>query len=312
MKKFLLYSIFALIGLTAISILFFAIRQMIANAQIKREEQIIPAAVPKLETTTLLEIIPLYEEASLDESFDLGHGVSYLIRTDSSTILMDLGNNPTESAQLPALQNLQELGIPWEEIDAIVISHPHPDHIGGVQAWQNKTISFGDFGGALSGVPIYIPTSLTPSEATLILSVETASISTDIATTGAIAYPEVFPISLFTPKGYEQGVVIHVAGEGLVMITGCGHPTMERLVSRAETLFGVPVIGVVGGLHYEKVSAEEVQPHIQFLQPRQPKLIALSPHDSSPQALESFQSAFSNAYQFLRVGETIQFPSTAK
>jgi len=34
------------------------------------------------------------------------------------------------------------------------------------------------------------------------------------------------------------------------MITGCGHPTMERLVSRAETLFGKQVVGVVGGLHY--------------------------------------------------------------
>jgi 7,8-dihydropterin-6-yl-methyl-4-(beta-D-ribofuranosyl)aminobenzene 5'-phosphate synthase len=92
------------------------------------------------------------------------------------------------------------------------------------------------------------------------------------------------------------------------MITGCGHPGMERLVSRAETLFGNQVVGVVGGLHYEKVSTEEVQPHIQFLETRQPKLIALSPHDSSPEALAAFQSAFSEAYQFIKVGEVIQFP----
>ena len=83
---------------------------------------------------------------------------------------------------------------------------------------------------------------------------------------------------------------------------------MEKLVERAEALFGEQVVGVVGGLHYEKVSAEDVQPHIQFLEPRQPKLIALSPHDSSPAALEAFQSTFAEAYQSIRVGEAIQFP----
>ena len=308
MKKFLLNSRFVLVGLVVLLTLFFTVRQVIVKAQIAREGQTAPAAAPALETTTRLEIIPLYEEASADESFDFGHGVSYLIRTDSSTILVDIGNNPAESTQLPALQNMQTLGISWEEIDAIVISHPHPDHVGGVKAWQDKTISFGDFTGDLSQMPIYVPTSIAYSGATLIQSSEPTLISPDSATTGVISYPEVFPIFLFNAKGYEQGLVIHVAGEGLVLITGCGHPTLETLVSRAEALFGKQVVGVVGGLHYEKVSAEDVQPHIQFLEPRHPRLIALSPHDSSPEALEAFQSAFPEAYQPLKVGEVIQFP----
>jgi 7,8-dihydropterin-6-yl-methyl-4-(beta-D-ribofuranosyl)aminobenzene 5'-phosphate synthase len=308
MKKIFQYSLFILVGLVVFTTLFFTARQVIANAQIKREGQVVLASVPSLEMTSRLEIIPLYEEASADESFDFGHGVSYLIRTDSATILLDIGNNPAESAQLPALQNMQTLGLAWEEIDAVVISHPHPDHIGGVKAWQDNTLSFGDFTGDLSKMPIYVPTSITYSGGTLIQSSEPTLVSKDIATTGVISYPEVFPISLFTPKGHEQGLVIRVARQGLVMITGCGHPTMEKLVTRAEALFGEQVVGVVGGLHYEKISAEEVQPHIQFLEPRQPKLIALSPHDSSPEALKAFQSSFSEAYQFIKVGDVIQFP----
>ncbi|HSL43454.1 MAG TPA: MBL fold metallo-hydrolase [Anaerolineales bacterium] len=308
MKKILLYIVFGLIGFVLLAVAFFTVRQMVANAQIEREAQVLPASAPELEQTTRLEILPLYEEASTEESFDFGHGVSYLIRTDSATILMDVGNNPKEAAQLPAIENLQTLGIAWGEIDAIVISHPHPDHIGGVKAWQNKTISFGDFTGDLSSMPIYVPASLSYPEAKMIHSSEPTLISSDIATTGVIPYPEVYPISLFDPKGQEQGLVIDVAGEGLVMITGCGHPTMEKLVSRAETLFGEQVVGVVGGLHYEQIGTEAVQPHIQFLAPRQPKLIALSPHDSSPEALDAFQSAFSGAYRFIKVGESIQFP----
>ena len=308
MKKIFLYSVSILSSVTVLSILFFSGRQMITRAQVEHEWQTTPNFAPQLEATTRLEIIPLYEEARKDESFDFGHGVSYLIRTDSATILMDLGNNPVESVHLPSLQNMQSLEIPWEEIDAVVISHPHPDHIGGIKAWQDNTLSFGDFAGDVNELPIYVPASITYAGATLIQSSEPTLVSKDIATTGLIAYPEVFPISLFSAKGYEQGLVIHVAGQGLVMITGCGHPTMEKLVLRAETLFGEQVIGVVGGLHYEKVSMEEVQPHSHFLESRQPKLIALSPHDSSPEALEAFQSAFSEAYRFIKVGEAIQFP----
>lgn len=308
MKKILLYVFFVLVGFAVFSVLFFTVRQTIVREQVDREWRMAGPSAPSLETTTRLEILPLYEEDRFGERFDFGHGVSYLIRTDSATILMDLGNNPAELAQLPALQNMQTLGIPWEEIDAIVISHPHPDHIGGVKAWQDNTLSFGDFRVDLSQMPIYVPTSLAHSDRTLIQSSEPTLVSRDIATTGVLSYPEVFPISLFSAKGYEQGLVIHVAGHGLVMITGCGHPTMEKLVERAETLFGEPVVGVVGGLHYEKLSTEDVQPHIQFLEPRQPKLIALSPHDSSLEALNAFQSAFSKEYQFIRVGESIQFP----
>ena len=308
MKKFFLSSLVVLVGLVAFATLFFTVRQLIARAQVEREWQVAPALAPALELTTRLEILPLYEEASAEESFDFGHGVSYLIRTDSATILMDIGNNPAESAQLPALQNMQTLGIPWEEIDAIVISHPHPDHVGGIKAWQDHTLSFGDFTGDMSQMSIYEPTSITYPGTTLIHSSGPTSVSKDIATTGVISYPEVFPISLFSAKGYEQGLVIHVSGQGLVLITGCGHPSMEKLVERAESVFGESVVGVVGGLHYEKMSTEEVQPHIQFLEPRQPKLIALSPHDSSPAALEAFQSTFSGAYQFIKVGEAIQFP----
>ena len=308
MKKFLLYSFFVFGSLIALTTLFFSGRQMIVRAQIRNEPLDSSAPVPNLGVTTRLEIIPLYEEDRMDENFEFGHGVSYLIRTDSSTILMDVGNNPNESAQSPALKNMRSLGIAWQEIEAIMISHPHPDHVGGVSAWQNQTISFGDLTADLSEMLIYTPTSVAYPTANVFHSVEPTLISRDIGTTGMISYAEVFPIFLFDPKGQEQAIVIHVDGHGLVVITGCGHPTMEKLVSRAEALFGKKVVGVVGGLHYEKASTEDVQSHIQFLEPRVPTLIALSPHDSSLDALKAFQSAFPQAYRSLRVGDSIQFP----
>jgi 7,8-dihydropterin-6-yl-methyl-4-(beta-D-ribofuranosyl)aminobenzene 5'-phosphate synthase len=123
-----------------------------------------------------------------------------------------------------------------------------------------------------------------------------------------LAYPEVFPLSLFKPRGSEQALVVHVTGEGLVLITGCGHPTVEKLVTRAEALYGQPVVGVVGGLHYGEANAEDLTDPIAFLASREPRLVALSPHDSGPAAIEAFRAAFPEAYREVMVGQPIRFP----
>ena len=306
MKKLISITIFIFAGLFLAAFLFFSIRQMLANREIEREWNNVPTIVPELQTTSQLEIIPLYEEAGEEDHFIIGHGVSYLIRTDRATVLMDVGHNPDQLDVAPFAQNMQKLGVDWDEIDRIVISHPHPDHIGGLAAWRQHTVSFGELPGRMDGKLLFVPSKMAYPGA-IHATIPTLP-SPDMATTGVISFPEVFPLSLFEPKGQEQALVIHVANEGLVVITGCGHPTMERLVERAESLYSVPVVGVAGGLHYEGAETEDVLPHIQFLLDRKIKLVALSAHDSSPQALEAFQSAFPNIYHTLQVGESIQFP----
>lgn len=308
MKKIISIILLSLLTLSLVAVSFFGIRQMLANREIAAELENLPDIAPQLQATSHLEIIPLYENAGSSDEYVIGHGVSYLVRTDSATVLMDVGHNPDDSPIPPFEQNMQKLGIDWEEIDRIVISHSHPDHVGGVDAWKEHTVSMGDFElpDDLGDRLIFVPTPVTFKGA-IHATIPSLPVP-DVATTGVIPYPEVFPVSLFEPKGMEQALVVYVAGEGLVLISGCGHPTLEKLVERAENLYGQPVIGVVGGLHYGEASTKEIRPHIQFLQARQPALIALSPHDSSPQILAAFEKAFPDAYHSIRVGESIQFP----
>jgi 7,8-dihydropterin-6-yl-methyl-4-(beta-D-ribofuranosyl)aminobenzene 5'-phosphate synthase len=93
-----------------------------------------------------------------------------------------------------------------------------------------------------------------------------------------------------------------------VLITGCGHPGLEELIQRSETLYGHPVIGVVGGLHYGEAGASELADPIAYLQGKSPELVALSPHDSEAAALNAFQDAFPETFQVLEVGRSIHFP----
>ncbi len=306
MKRMISIAFFTLAGVSLIVWLIFVIRQAIAGRQIEKEWRSVPEIIPTLTATSQLEIVPLYEEASSGDEFISGHGVSYLIRTDSATILMDVGNNPDGLKVAPFMQNMQKLGITWDEIDRVVITHPHPDHIGGVDAWRRNTVSFGELPDGLGERLLFIPVEMNYPGA-IHATIPTLP-APDVATTGVISYPEVYPLSLFEPKGSEQALVVSVAGQGLVVITGCGHPTIEKLISRAEALYELPVVGIVGGLHYEGFGFEDVKPHIESLMSHDLRLVALSTHDSSMDALEAFQSAFTERFRLLRVGETIKFP----
>ena len=294
-------------GLLAMAGLLLTVRQAWANQQVKRAQMAPLSEAPRLAETSRLEIIPLYEEASTRDEFISGHGVSYLIRTDTSTVLLDLGNNPDGLDVAPFVQNLQALGLSQETLDAVVITHPHPDHVGGQKAWSNQTLNLSGAPEAWANLPVYEPAESTYPNA--IPSTQPALIAPEIGTTGVLPYAEVFPLSLFAAAvGGEQALVIRVAGEGLVLVTGCGHPGLGNLVIRAKSLYQLPVVGVVGGLHYGNAEAEELTAQIEFLTSYEPKLVALSPHDSGPGALAAFEAAFTDVYQTLRVGETLQFP----
>ena len=122
-----------LIAVLAVLILLAAVagfRYGLAVIEVRREAH--RTEVPPLNdmgVTRSLEILPLYENAALDAGYQTGHGVSYLIRTDQTTLLMDLGMNETNTSPSALENNMQKLGLTWDDINLIFISHNHPDHI---------------------------------------------------------------------------------------------------------------------------------------------------------------------------------------
>jgi 7,8-dihydropterin-6-yl-methyl-4-(beta-D-ribofuranosyl)aminobenzene 5'-phosphate synthase len=48
----------------------------------------------------------------------------------------------------------------------------------------------------------------------------------------------------------EQGLVINTAGKGIVLLTGCAHPGVDRLASKAQKIFpDSPFHAIIGGFH---------------------------------------------------------------
>lgn len=309
MKKIILVAMGMILAAALSAVLFILVRQARAGAQAERKWQATHVeALKDFGSTSRLEILPLYEEAGDQSIYQIGHGLSYLIKTDSAAILMDVGNNPAETDVTPLSLNMPALGVSWDQIDAVIFSHFHPDHVGGVEAWKAGKVSLGTEVVDFEGKPVYAPSNFDFPGATLTLLPNPSVLHPGVATIGTIEYGETYPVSLYAASGAEQVLAVNVDGQGIVLIVGCGHPTVERIVARAEALFEQPVVGIAGGLHYEGFDFADVQPHIEFLSSHHLKLVALSPHDSSPEALEAFQSTFADHYHTLRVGESIQFP----
>ncbi len=253
-----------------------------------------------------LAILPLFENAAAQPGLEAGHGVAYLIRTDAATILVDAGYNPDQNDPSPLLHNMAALGVTLEEVDMIVITHPHPDHMGGLTWWQQGTFSLGNTQLDLADKLVYAPTALTYPGVTPVVADGPQVLAPGVATLGVLPFANVFPLNLLTPVIPEQVLAVNVAGVGAVLISGCGHPGLERIMARAEQALEAPVVGVVGGLHYGDDLAA-AQPAIDLLAGKGVKLVALSPHDSGQAVIDAFRAAFPGAYQDVTVGAPIQF-----
>ena len=110
-----------------------------------------------------------------------------------------------------------------------------------------------------------------------------------------------------------------------MLIIGCGHQGVRRIIERAEALFDEPLYGLVGGLHYpitdlrlQRIASadrplwkprtkDEVLEMIQYLKEKGLKRVALSPHDSCEWSMNAFSEAWGSDFGVVTVGQDIRF-----
>lgn len=284
-----------------------------------------PAKLPQFGSTTKLSILPLVNWHTASPNLQSEMGVSYLIKTDSSTILFDLGHNAAQTSPSPLEHNMARLGIALDDIDIIFLSHNHFDHIGGKKWVEAGSFSFGLQQMSLTGKEVYTPVPMTYPGISPIHTPDPIIIAHGVASTGTI------PRQLFMGWIDEQALAINVEGKGIILIVGCGHQTVPRLIERTEAVFDQPIYGLVGDLHYplpegrlqifglnaqrifasgkgplRPITGDELNDHINLLKTRNLGVIGVGGHDSSDEVIEQFHQTFGSVYRYVRVGEWIK------
>ncbi len=302
-KVVFLFLIPLIIFVAGVILVFVRFQVAVAHVQ-QQEEQIFNSSVSDLGSTKTLSILPLFENAAA-AGLESGHGVSYLIRTDTETILMDLGFNPQQENPSALEKNMRALGVSLDQVTLLFISHTHGDHLGSKNSFGDRTFWFSTQQPLLNGWRIYTPEDMQYPGSQPVWVKAPLKLGQGIASTGPVPYTNTFPANIVLPGGVEQSLVINVQGLGLVLISGCGHPGMQRTVAYAQNIFDQPVVGVFGGQHYTTLDAQALAPEIAFLHELNPVLVALSPHDSGEAALDAFRQAFRENYKEIAVGQEI-------
>jgi 7,8-dihydropterin-6-yl-methyl-4-(beta-D-ribofuranosyl)aminobenzene 5'-phosphate synthase len=232
------------------------------------------------------------EEAQVPDVLVAEHGFSALVTVTKAgrehRFLFDAGTSPDGVAE-----NMRRLDIDPGSIEAIVCSHGHFDHTGGLEGlirvlgrtklpvlihphfWRRRRI-------VLAGrEPMEVPTTSRRALAEAgfdVIEEQQPSFLFDrsVLVTGEVprttGYEPGFPPQQAWISGGwqadplvldDQALILNVAGRGLVVITGCGHAGVINIARYAQRLTGgQPLYALLGGFHLNGPLFEPLIPRV--------------------------------------------------
>ena len=188
---------------------------------------------------TAARLTVLVDNSVAQDSVKAVWGFACLVQARGHTVLFDTGPDPAVLKD-----NLAALNVDPARIEAVVISHFHPDHTFGAPGLVVR-----------KGLPAYTPGSFDRYEK------EAAAL--DAA--GLVRVPVATGTNLF--DGFRVSEPLHFGGtspstgeyweqyltvdtpDGLVVIVGCSHPGILAMLEQVKQQTGRPIDLVIGGFH---------------------------------------------------------------
>lgn len=231
-------------------------------------------------------ITVVYNNMPFNEELTTAWGISVFIEGLEKSVLFDTGGDGSV-----LLANMEKLGINPYDIEIVILSHIHGDHVGGLDALLEKN----------NNVTVYIPSSfpddfknkVKSKTGKLVIVKEPHKICENVWTTGELG-----------TSIKEQSLVIRTP-KGLIVVTGCSHPGIDNIVSFVKKHFEENIYLVLGGFHLISYSESEVKEIIREIKMLKVEKIAPS-HCTGGRAIELFEEAWGENFVELGCGARIE------
>jgi 7,8-dihydropterin-6-yl-methyl-4-(beta-D-ribofuranosyl)aminobenzene 5'-phosphate synthase len=231
-----------------------------------------------------ITITVVHDNHPLKEVLDNKWGFSCLINGAEKTILFDTGPGGS------LLRNMEKLAIEPHSIDAVVLSHIHPDHTGGLECFLEENPDVIVY--LLESFPQRFKDAVQAQGAKIVEVEQPTKICENVWSSGELG------------KWMKEQSLIIRTDSGLIVIVGCSHPGIVNIVNAASDLIEVDILLVMGGFHLEGAGAGKIEKVISALKKLQVRYVGLC-HGSGEKARSMFEEHFGPNYIDLGAGKVV-------
>jgi 7,8-dihydropterin-6-yl-methyl-4-(beta-D-ribofuranosyl)aminobenzene 5'-phosphate synthase len=270
---------------------------------------------------TKAQITVLYDAFGKNPALQKGWGYAALIEYGGKRILFDTGDNPEILAH-----NVKILGVDLSRLDFVVMSHRHSDHMGGlnyllsvnpkVKIYAPKE-NFGVYGFSLPSTFYRKDTSLPPEQRYYegkppeIMKFGTAwpNANFELIEKTTQILPGIHLIFQISDKPTtmelrELSLAIETP-EGIVLIVGCSHPGLDKIVN-AATNINKRIHMVTGGFHQVVAKDIEIEQIVSMLHDTFKVDFVAPSHCTGEPAFTALKQTFGNHYIYAGLGTSIE------
>jgi 7,8-dihydropterin-6-yl-methyl-4-(beta-D-ribofuranosyl)aminobenzene 5'-phosphate synthase len=255
------------------------------------------------------------------EGFKSDAGVSYLLTSNLGQMLFDVGFGPAT----PSLtHNASRLNFALNQVDALTISHLHCDHMGGIPAQRSRQVKVPANLMSRDTKPCFLPDMADAPGFKAQVIENPQVLIPGIVSTGPLSRS-----LFFFGNTEEQALLASIKNKGLVVLTGCGHPTIRTILNMVRRISSKPVYAICGGLHFpvsggrgnragvqlqtimgtgkpiwKRITDKDLTCTIEVINESGPEKVLISAHDTCDHAISRMQRELRAKVEVIKAGET--------